>query len=244
MKNKLIPTLLLVTLLAILPACTLTVTTDDGKTVTEKPEIGQVHALEFSSIGDLTITQGDQESLTITGEENAVDHIKTENNNGVLEISFDVTNWTDLFNPLTPIHYYLTVKDLNSIQLSGAGNIHADSLAPDSMAIDLTGAGNITIDHLQTQNLSIMLSGAGNFNVSGSATNQEITLTGVGDYHGEDLQSDQANVVLSGAGSATVWVKSQLNVTVSGAGSVNYYGNPTLTQTISGLGGLKNLGNK
>jgi hypothetical protein len=244
MKNKLILTLLLVMLLALLPACTFTVSTDDGKTVTENPEIGQIHAIDFSSIGDLTITQGDKEALTITGEENAVQHIKTENNNGVLEISFDVTNWSDLFDPLTPIHYYLTVKDLNSIQLSGAGNIHADSLSPANMSVDLTGAGNITIDHLQTQALNVTLSGAGSFDVSGVATNQNVTLTGVGDYRGGNLQSDQADAVLSGAGAATVWASNQLNVTISGAGSVNYYGSPTLTQTISGVGSLNHKGNK
>ncbi|MGD0708758.1 MAG: head GIN domain-containing protein [Anaerolineaceae bacterium] len=244
MKNKLISTLLLVVLLALLPACTFTVSTDDGKTVTENPEIGQIHALDFSSIGDLTITQGDHEALTITGEQNAVQHIQTKNNNGVLEISFDTSNWSNLFDPLTPIHYYLTVKDLNSIQLSGAGNIHADSLSPDSMSIDLTGAGNITIDHLQTQALSVTLSGAGNFDVSGTATNQDISLSGVGDYHGENLQSDQASVILSGAGSATVWAKTQLDVTISGAGSVNYYGNPTVSKTVSGVGSIKQLGTK
>jgi hypothetical protein len=244
MKNKFVLTFLLVTLLAFLPACTLTVSTDDGKTVTESPEIGQVHALEFSSVGDLTITQGDHESLTITGEQNAVEHIQTKNNDGVLEINFDTSNWSNLFNPLATIHYYLTVKDLNSIHLTGAGNIHADSLAPESMSIDLTGAGNITIDHLQTQNLDVTLSGAGNFDVSGSATNQNVSLSGVGDYHGENLQSDQASVILSGAGSATVWAKTQLDVTVSGAGSVNYYGNPTVSKTISGLGSVKQLGTK
>jgi len=244
MKNKLIPSLLLILLIAILPACTVTVNTDNGQTVTTKPEVGQFHALEFSSIGDLTITQGDTEALTITGEENAIEHIRTVNNNGVLEIDFDISNWTTLFDPLTPIHYYLTVKDLDSVRLTGAGNIHADSLSPDNLSVDLTGAGSITIDHLQTQNLNVMLSGAGSFDVSGVAANQNVTLTGVGDYRGGDLQSEQADIVLSGAGSATVWTSSQLDVTISGAGSVSYYGNPVLTQTISGVGSLNHKGNK
>jgi len=244
MKNKLISTFLLILLIAILPACTITVNTDNGPTITENREIGQIHAVSFSMVGDLTITQGEKEALTITGAENVLKHITTENNNGVLEIGYDITDWSDPLNLLSQIHYYLTVKDLNSIQLSGAGSIHTDSLSTENLSVGLTGAGNITINNLQTQNLNVMLSGAGSFDVSGVATTQNVTLTGVGDYRGGDLQSEQADIVLSGAGGATVWTSSQLDVTISGAGSVSYYGNPVLTQTISGVGSLNHKGNK
>lgn len=235
-------TLVLVTMALLLSACRITVETDSGPVITETRNVSGFHAVQFTTAGTLDITQGNIESLTIEAGKNVMEHLTSEVQGGVLVLGFDMSRWPELIN--IPIKFHLVVKDLDSIGLSGAGNIEMDKLDTTNLSISLSGAGNISLEDIQASMINTKLSGAGNISLSGTTEIQQALLTGLGNYQADDLKSQTSSIQLTGAGNAQVWVKKELDVTISGAGSVGYYGYPEVTQDISGLGTVHSLGEK
>jgi hypothetical protein len=228
----------------VLSACSISVVEGSGHIITENRSISDFHAVKLSAFGDLTITQGTSESLTVQADDNLMKLIRTEVVNGVLEISFDNNTWTTYYMSGESIKFDLTVVNLDSISFAGAGKITVTNLNVPELSTSLTGAGSMSLSHLTAEKLAVQLSGAGSLNADGTVSTQEINLSGVGSYSAADLKSTDASVSLSGVGSATVWVTDTLDITVSGAGSVGYYGEPQITKNVTGLGSLVNKGTK
>lgn len=228
----------------LLGACSISVVQGSGHIITENREVSGFHAVKLSALGNLNITQGTAESLTVQADDNLMKMIRTEVVNGVLEISFDHNVWTTYYMSGESIKFDLTVVNLDSISFAGAGRITVEDLNVSDLATSLTGAGSMALENLTADRLSIQLSGAGSLTADGEVNSQDITLSGVGSYQAADLQSSDASITLSGVGSATVWVTDNLDVKVSGAGSVGYYGEPVVTKNITGLGSLVNKGTK
>jgi hypothetical protein len=215
-----------------------------GVVTTQSRSVSGFNALVLSGLGDITIVQGQSESLTIEAEDNIIPQINIEVSGGTLRIGFSRDKWQDVIIPTKPVKFNLTVKDLSSIESSGAGQIQADALKTSKLTVRLTGAGAIKLAKIEATSVTANLSGAGNIELAGSVTQQTTTLSGLGSYRAGDLGSDSAKITLSGAGSATIWARASLDVTISGAGSVNYYGSPSVSKTITGIGAVKGLGDK
>lgn len=220
------------------------VTRGSGNVVTETRAVSDFHRVALAGVGEMNITQGDTESLTIEADDNLMPLITTKVENGTLTIGLETDRGRISINPSRPIKYTLSVKTLDGIDVSGAGNISAPSLKSDTLTYVGSGAGNLNIPQLETKQLRVTISGAGNASLGGTAETQELTMTGVGNYSAGDLKTTKTAVTVSGVGSATVWATQNLNVSISGAGSVSYYGSPQVTQQTSGIGSVKKLGDK
>jgi hypothetical protein len=214
-----------------------------GTVITETREVSDFDKVVFSTFGDLTIEQGERESLTIEAEDNVLPGIVTEMRDGQLIIEYPEQFGRGVV-PTRPVRYTLTVRNLSLLAISGAGNVTMPRLKTETLAVSLSGAGNFDLTDLQADRLDFTLSGAGNMNASGEVESQGVRLSGLGNYDAADLQSSTAEVSVSGAGSATVWVEQDLDVKISGAGSVNYYGDPEVRSDISGLGNVDRIGDK
>jgi hypothetical protein len=212
-----------------------------GVVVNETRPVSNFNRIELNGVGELTIVQGEAESLTIEAESNIVRRIKTDVQGSTLTIEFSEGLLGKVI-PTEPIRYQLSVKDITGLALSGAGRIYSSRLATSELEIDVSGVGDVIIDDLQAGSLSVNLNGAGTIDLAGSVSDQDVELTTVGNYSAAGLQSQRASIRLSGAGTATLLVIESLQVEISGVGSVNYYGNPNVTSKISGLGKLNYLG--
>lgn len=235
--------MLLVTLLAAmtLGGCGMGFVMGSGNTTTEERSISGVEGVALAFIGDLHITQGNEEKLVITGDDNVLPLITTEVRDGVLTIGSKSTLG---FPAITTLRYDLTVRDLSSLRLSGAGSAQMDALETADLAVAITGAGSLAIQDLTAGRVAANLSGLGNLTLRGQADRLDVTLTGAGSYDGGDLETGSANVALSGLGSATVWATESLDATITGAGSVDYYGAPEVTSKITGVGAVNDKGSK
>ncbi len=237
MKNKILVLAVAVTLVLI-AACALaiyllapwsstvgaaSVTPTPGVVKTESRQVGNFSAVNFASVGELTITQGDAEALTIQAEERILNQIKTEVKDGVLTIRA-VQDSPDSLNTSQGIYYTLTVKRLDSLTLAGAGNINARNIQTDQLAVTVNGAGKLDI--------------------AGAARQQQVLVSGAGTYSAGDLKTQTANITVTGVGSATVWVTAALDATIDSVGAINYYGSPQVKKQVKGLGSVTGLGNK
>ncbi|HEU0027953.1 MAG TPA: head GIN domain-containing protein [Ktedonobacterales bacterium] len=192
------------------------VTQGSGTIKTETRAVSGFTGVALRGAGTLTIRQGNTESLTITTDDNLLPLLTSTVNNGVLELSGKERT---IPRPTDGIKWDVTVKNLNSVSL--------------------TGAGIVNVENLNTSSLDTKISGAGTMNVSGRASAQSISVTGAGNYNGRNFTAPTATVNISGAGNAFVNASEALDATVSGAGVVTYYGTPKVTQHISGAGTVR-----
>lgn len=244
MKRTTLFACLMILVLLWTSACTINVTTGSGKVITQNKAVSGFNSVTFAGLGELNITQGTTESLTIEGEDNILAKLLVTVKDGTLYIGFERDNWQDMIRPTRNLKFDLKLKNLNSLDLTGAGSVTMPKLQAESLTFKVSGAGGVKISALTATTVNCTLSGAGNVELAGKVTNQSVTLSGVGNYNTGDLQSLSATIGLTGAGGATVWARDVLNVKISGAGSVSYYGSPKVNKDITGLGVLNSQGNK
>lgn len=197
--------------------------------------------------------------LALHGEDNILEEVVTEVENGKLIIRYKN-------DKLRLKHQEITVKvytpELSEIVLSGSGNIEcADSFTMQDGNIVVSGSGDIVSSGLFTANsvelkvsgsgkltakvactnASVKVSGSGDAILSGISNAQTLAVSGSGSIDCLAMPTQTCNVKVSGSGNCKVDVATQLDVTISGSGDVSYKGNPTITQDISGSGKLIHL---
>ena len=212
-----------------------------GNVAEETREVGSFTGVALAGIGELTIEVSEGESLRIEAEDNLMPYLEAEVRNGMLKIG--VQDGVNL-NPTRPVRFYLTVEELDTIVLSGSGNIEAPDLGAERFSVTISGSGDVEMGDLSADTLDVVISGSGNLDIAGGRVEeQDITISGSGEYQAGDLSSESVQITISGSGNATVWATESLDVRISGSGSVNYYGNPRTTFSGSGSGKLRSLGN-
>ena len=225
-------------------ACFFSVIRGSGKVITESRKVSDFDKVVLSGVGTLYITQGDEESLEIEAEDNLMPYIVSKVRGNTLTIGFEDDKWTQAIQPTEPLKFFLTLKDLSKVELSGAGRVVVEDIETDELRIISSGAGDIEIDNLSAKKLTVTLSGAGNCEIGGQVADQSIVISGAGNYSAEYLETESTSIQVSGMGSSRVWATKDLKIEISGAGSVKYYGSPHITQEISGAGNIKSLGDR
>jgi hypothetical protein len=221
-----------------------------GNCVTESREVSNFDRVLLRDYGELVITQGEEESLTIETDRDILPRIKTEVIEGKLIIKIDGTWLEKLGHALSTsvtrhaIKYNLTVKKLTGLEITGAVSVKASSIDTDRLALTLRGAGQVNIETLSAEVLEADVPGAGAINIGGRVREQRITMSGTASYNAPRLESKRASVDLRGAGQATVWAVEELDVAIRGIGSVQYYGTPIVKKSVSGIGAVTSLGNR
>ena len=206
--------------------------------------IGSFDKIRFKDFGNLILTQGDQESLTIEADAELLDELISEVRDGTLVLGVD-DDWLNrigkVFSSLLSskghkVNYYLTFVNLQKINISGQCRLTCPSLETDKLKLNISGMGNLNFDRITCNELDVSISGRGEFAAAGSAGSQRIRISGSADYEAADLNSRSVQVAISGQGNAKVWAQDDLDIAISGLGQVNYRGRPKLRQVISGVG--------
>ena len=189
-----------------------------GNVISETRQVSGFSSIDLRGFGDVTIQQGDTESLLIEGDDNIVPLLTSTVRDG--QLILDTKNTIQIGN-VTKLRFNVTVKELDGINMSGAGNV---------MGADIN-----------TEKITVRLSGTGNLTLSGTVGEQDVELSGVGNYDGNAFASKQAHVRVSGLGNAGVRVSDDLDALVSGMGSITYIGRPSTTKQISGAGSIQHV---
>jgi hypothetical protein len=208
--------------------------TGSGVMAEETREINGVTSVKYSTLGQLIITVGENESLTIEGEDNMFAYLLSDVDNGKITIqsrpNLDI-------EPTKSLTFYLTVKSLESIEITSSGDIEAPNLEADEFVIKISSSGNLVMDELEANSLEVTLSSSGNLDIAGGeVSSQTIKISSSGNYNAEDLESEDAEVKLTSSGSASIWVKNSLTADLNSSGDLRYRGNPSVDSDISSSG--------
>lgn len=214
-----------------------------GNRIAESRAVTAFSQIALRGIGTAIVTQGDGESLTVEAEEAVLPRIRTVVRDGRLTIDYEEGLFARL-GPTELVRYYITVRDLDAVRLSGAANVEIARLTAGQFGITVSGSGNAGIGQLTAEHLAVSISGSGKIAVAGSVATQELRISGSGDYLAGRLASNGASLTVSGSGRATVQVRDALDVQISGSGSVEYNGDSSVGQAISGSGRVRKVANQ
>jgi hypothetical protein len=186
------------------------------------------------------VTQGDQESLVVEADDNLLSHLRTEVRGSTLYLGLHTNDVGDILQPTRPIKYYVSLKTVEALVLSGSGDIQAANVEAEQLDLNLTGSGNITIDSLSAKAVRSTITGSGNCRVGGGTAQIEtVGIGGSGNYTADKLQSTASTVTINGSGEADVWARETLEAGITGSGTVRYYGTPQVTRRVTGSGTIE-----
>jgi hypothetical protein len=185
-----------------------------GNVKSETRTLNDFSSIALTGQGEVNVTQGDADSVTIEAEDNILPELTT------IVSGHRLTLGTHAFiRPTKPVRYTITMKELVNLELSGAGNVNASQLHEQAVGVTLSGAGNIKL--------------------SGQVEHEEVAIAGAGNLDASALVAKSANVAITGAGNAVVSATDELDARISGMGTLEYLGSPKLTQNITGLGHIR-----
>ncbi len=186
--------------------------------VKEERAIGSFTGIEVGGAFNVYLTQEDKNSVFIEADENLMEQITTEVNDGILEIgSRNIRNATKL-------NIYISTPTLNSLEISGAATVKSENtLQSDTFSITASGASHADLT-LSATELEIEASGASHLNLTGFADSQSIEASGASEVDASRLETKITSAEASGAANVSIYATEQIDRETSGAGSIKVIG--------------------
>ena len=211
--------------------------TGQGDVVKEDITLDAFTGIDLGFHGDVILTQGSPQKVTIEGQKNIIDNIKQEIHNGTWNIHFD-KNVRDSKN----VTVHITIPSLDEVTVSGSGNVSATNkfTGIDNLDITVAGSGDVTLAY-EADVTDLTLAGSGQANLSGMSNTLSIEIAGSGDVHAKDLVTNECEVQISGSGDATVHANKSLEAHIAGSGNVQYAGSATVNTQIAGSGHVNKI---
>lgn len=199
----------------------------NGNVVTLERSVGEYDAVALAGWFDVELVAGNEGEIILRGESNLLDHIKTEVKNGKLIIKQErgvnlrPSSWN------TGIHVTVPVEDIESVALSGSGDIVGKTtLKSDYFSASMSGSGDVTLS-IEAEKVDASLSGSGDINLEGKTTDLSVQVSGSGDVKAYDLEAENVTAQVSGSADIKVTANQSIDARVSGSGDISYRGNPS-----------------
>lgn len=214
----------------------------NGNMTTIERSVGEYDEVSVSGWFDVDLVAGTEGELTIRGEENLLEYIKTEVKEGgklVIKVRKGVNLQPSSWKKDMGIYITVPVESISGVSLSGSGDIVGKTtLKADDFKTSMSGSGDITLS-VEANTIDASMSGSGDINLSGSTGSFDVSISGSGDIKAYELEADVVDATVSGSADIKVTAKEMLKARVSGSGDIQYRGNPKKIDTkTSGSGDI------
>jgi hypothetical protein len=204
--------------------------------------IESFNQISASSSVNVYIQQGEKEDLRVETREDLQKFVKTEVRGNLLAIYTEnfPKNWNWREENNIYIKVFVTVRDLQKIEASGASDIFFDNqLITKSFELHLHGSSDAKIN-LKCYNFVCDIHGSSDAVLNGEVEEMDAKIHGSSDLKAYNLQVRHCRIQISGSGDAFISVNGELDATVSGSGDLNYQGNPNIRKMqVSGSGDVR-----
>lgn len=203
----------------------------NGNVTKENRELSNFTSLSSKGAMDVRITYGNSNSIRVEADENLLPYIETTVDNGILNIK---PKKNVNINSRSKIVIYVSMTKINSLQLSGSGNINGDGTFGNDGKTDIkiSGSGNIKLNAGSFQDLGLSVSGSGNIYLKGTAANDiTASVRGSGNIDCSSIISNDVDVKISGSGNVKVNAQKSITAAITGSGNVFYKGGATNIST-------------
>jgi hypothetical protein len=204
--------------------------------IQEKKNLTGVTRLQLDGVFNLTITQSDQESIEVVGDESMIKKLLIDQDGDLLTLSME-EDLGDNFFDKNELRINLSLKDLKELKYDGVGNVKTKgTFKVGDVRLIGSGVGNLELD-LDAQQIDADFDMVGNINLEGKANKAFFTNNGVGNLDASKLIVKDMEINSSGIGNVEVHCTGDLSLVVDGIGKVSYSGNPRiLKKEVSGIG--------
>lgn len=210
-----------------------------GNVVTITRNIDDAHKIKCYGHYNIEIMQGSPSSLKITGDDNLLEYILTDEEDGRL-----VIKTKENFNLKSDkkVSILITTDRLDAFSLAGSGDVigMGKFTGSNEMELNIAGSGTIRFD-INSPRIKSSIAGSGDINLSGETKDAEINIAGTGNYNASDLKSENTKVDIAGSGDVKLFAGLKLEINIAGIGNVFYLGDPVITQKIAGTGKVQKL---
>lgn len=206
----------------------------NGIEASEGRIVSDFERVNSSSDFTVHITNGPENDVVVSGDENLLQYIETYVAGETLHI--DVKGIRNLKNR-RPIEVFVVTPRLEKIKLGGSGTITTDYFITDKVEVLLSGSGRINAA-FEADEVKALLSGSGKIELSGNSDNANFVISGSGNIDAQELDLYLCTTSTSGSGDIWVNVSQKLRTNISGSGNVFYSGTPLLETHISGSGNV------
>lgn len=204
-----------------------------GEVETQRRTLGSFNQVFFNGVGNLHISQGNEQDFIVKGQTSVLEALVVNVNNGELFISLSECFTGDDYQ----LDVFVTLPEIKKIQMSGTGKFYTDGqITADYIEIILGGVTEAFEVDVVADSISTRLTGSGNMTFKGSALKHKILLSGVGDIHAYEMPVGSADVVLNGVGNVHVKVEDALKATITSNGNIFYKGSPEISESLQGTG--------
>ena len=204
-----------------------------GKVVTEKRDLKGFTGVKTATAIDIYLTQGDKFEVVVEADDNLMEYIITEVDDGVLKVYFDKINVT--WSEKKVVH--VTMKDIDYISASSAGDvIGQNAIRTGDLKIRTSSAGDVKLEVFAT-NLDLGTSSSGDITLTGAADFLKASTSSAGDIKAYELTVKEADITASSAGDVKITVTDRLEARASSAGDIYYRGNPSKVDARSSSAG-------
>jgi len=196
----------------------------NGERVDEDRAVASFTRVRSDCELDVQLTQGDQQSLTVSLDSNLQDLVQTSVDGDTLYLNLKDNVDQTVDGP----HILITVPQLSAAKLAGSGSMTLAFDEPEQpLDLYLSGSGDLRFTG-NTAALGARLSGSGNIQLEGETSDVDMALSGSGEIRGQGLTAASAAIDLSGSGRISATVQDSVKITLSGSGQIDLYGHAAL----------------
>ena len=186
-----------------------------GDLKTETRQVDSFDKISLSGSYDIFVRVGEEQTVSLTFDDNLLDLIETDVRRNTLRIYSD-----ESFSSHRSCRVEITVPSLSDVSISGSGSVKVTNLSGEEFSLSISGSGDAEID--------------------GNVVELSISVSGSGDVDTRNLEAEDADVRVAGSGDVTVYASKRLKAHVSGSGDIDYYGNPEkVSSHVSGSGTIQ-----
>lgn len=198
--------------------------TGSGNPVTEEYDFTGFSEIELGHAFEATITPGDTYAVSVTVDDNLLEHLVVEQDGARLRIGLE----QDQLVTRATLRAEITLPALTLLDVSGASQAQLNGFSSDAdFTGHASGASRIHGD-INAGNLDLEASGASTIALAGTGGNARAKASGASTIDLEEMSVQDAAVNASGASTVTVNPSGRLDADASGASNVYYLGTPTL----------------
>ncbi|MGK0365373.1 MAG: hypothetical protein ACI85O_002439 [Saprospiraceae bacterium] len=209
--------------------------TGSGPIVTQDLDISNFTGVSLSFSGDVYLRQGDKQSVRVEGQQNLIDNLNTEINDGVWKLKFNAKN----INFKSKFKVYITVPTLTYAKVSGSGNMTTQGAFTglNDLVTGVSGSGDLVMD-VECNTLSVKVSGSGDIEMQGRANAANIKVFGSGTYDGYEMKTQNCEASVTGSGDISTYASETLIASVTGSGDIDYKGGAGVKAKVTGSGDI------
>ncbi|MUU77582.1 head GIN domain-containing protein [Winogradskyella endarachnes] len=170
---------------------------------------------------DLYITQTDNVALTIEADENLMDLIMTDVENGTLRIYT-----TENIRRATSRKILLNVEHISSIKAtSGSDVFSTNTIVAENLQLNCTSGADIKLA-VKTNFLECSSTSGSDIKLSGITNNFKASATGGSDINASDLKAKSSNAKATSGADISLNTSESLIAKATSGGDIRYSGNP------------------